>query len=276
MPVDMIMEKPRLIARYFFSLSVLMLALSIIYFSYSLLTIVRSIPALREDIEAVAESLQPISVTVAGLAETIPVLVAESEAIREALPPVLSEVQALRTEVMPPLMTELAGYREMAPAVLSEVETLRTSLPPMMTQASSLVQDARVAGREASEGAVSGLFTGLVKMPMNMVTGASGAMIAGNQYLNIEDAERIQRKGFELLARGSEGESTDWKNAKTKMSGKITLLDSFTKNDQQCRRIRVKTLRRNKPVDEREISACLDGNNEWQVQGEKMVDLLKN
>ncbi|WP_157117936.1 hypothetical protein [Oceanicoccus sagamiensis] len=236
------------------------------------------IPDIVDEVGLVREQITPILTEVEALRLELPTLLAEVEQIRLAIPPVLDEVEQVRLAI-PPVLEEVAnvrgelpaivaeseGYRTLVPEVLAEVEATREMIPPTMAKAEVLINKASVAGKKASEGAVTGFFTGIIKAPFKMVSGASSSVFGSQKGLNSTDIDLLQGTALKLLNEAPVGSEESWENKKTKAKGTIKVEKEFVESGNPCRQLWIKTLKEKKELDNSRYRVCLDDQGSWAV-----------
>ncbi len=236
------------------------------------------IPDIVEEVGLVREQVPPILTEVEALRLELPALLAEVEQIRLAIPPVLGEVEQVRLAI-PPILEEVAnvrgelpaivaeseGYRALVPDVLAEVEATREIIPPTMAKAEVLIAKASVAGKQASEGAVTGFFTGIIKAPFRMVSGASSSVFGSQKGLNSKDIEILQATALELLNEAPVGVEKSWVNKKTGANGVIKLEEEFVIEGSPCRQLLIITKKDKKELENSRYRVCLDDQGSWAV-----------
>ncbi|MFA0521518.1 hypothetical protein AB4501_31670, partial [Vibrio sp. 10N.222.55.E8] len=95
----------------------------------------------------------------------------EVEQVRtDVIPPTLAELKHYREDVMPPMLAESKSYREQTiPVIISESQKLRAEVPPILVQANALADKGEALAQGAAEGAVKGV----VLSPFNLLRDAS-------------------------------------------------------------------------------------------------------
>lgn len=287
----------KLIASYLMSLSLFALAGSIVYFTYQVAIVSKQIPDILHSINATSEKVEPIIGNVGQIIELVPDILKEVEETRKMIPSILNEVELTRKQVpavlkeseairgeLPALLAsadkasdavadvskQVEATRPLIPEVLKEVETTRESIPPMMDRADELIEKARVAGKEASEGAVTGLFTGIITAPFALV-GDAGKSITG---LSEEEAKLLSDKDFDLvenvslylLNNGIKGEDRKWNNSETDNHGNVTLMDIYNEGEYgeiDCRTLKLNLYTKDKKIKELSRSFCKDAKGKW-------------
>lgn len=292
-------ETAKLLASYFLSLSLFALAGSLIYFTIEISAVRENIPDILTSIDNTSEKIEPVINEVSEIIELVPPILKEIEETRKLIPPILKEVEQTRKQI-PSILKETAAMREELPAMLAsankasdavvviskeieatrplisqalkEVKTTRESIPPMMDKADELIQEARVAGREASEGAITGVFTGIIKAPFALIGGA-GKAIAGvpHEYTDDyseDDFNLIEKTSLKLLNSGLAGNSEKWANPDTGNSGSVTLTKVYIEDgifsDTECRELNIILFKDNRMIRDTKPRLCRDG-EEWEI-----------
>ena len=115
--------------------------------------------------------------TVASVDSKIPAILDEVKNVRvevgqvrtDVIPPTLTELKRYRVDVMPPMLAESKSYREQTiPVVIAESEMLRAEVPAILVQANLLADKSKELAQGAAEGAVKGV----VLSPFNLLRDA--------------------------------------------------------------------------------------------------------
>jgi surface antigen len=130
------------------------------------------------------------------------------------------------------------------------------------------------AGKKASEGAVSGFFTGLVKLPFKLV-GSLASPIA--KSLDTEVAKKLTEKDFELMADASNqaikardiGRAWKWKNPDSGNSGSLTIIRKYEIRNHECVEVQVRISSHGKKIFNEPDNLCLNENKNW-VEAEEI------
>ncbi|WP_455207030.1 hypothetical protein [Kaarinaea lacus] len=297
------MEKTdlRQVATYVLALSIFTLALAIVYFTIEVRSVSKQIPAILSAVDKTSKDIEPVVQQVGEIRDLIPPILNEWTETRKQIPLILDEVKATR-ELVPPVLDEVAKVREQVPSILKEVEATRQELPaildtsnkaikevaavratvpdilsevkktrelvpPTLDRIDHMIADARVAGREASEGAVTGVFTGILMAPFKLVGNVGKSL-----KLSDDEREGITEEDFELLheaakslAVKSVNETTRWKNPKTGTYGNIKLLKIFEKDDRECRTALFEIWKQGKNKIAKEVNFCKTEEGTWET-----------
>jgi surface antigen len=245
--------------------------------------IVDLVPSILKEVEEIRKSIPPILKEVEQTRKIIPPILSEVEQTRKQIPAVLKESAAIRGELPAVLASadkaskavadvakQVEKTRPLIPEVLKQVETTRESIPPMMDRADGLIEKARVAGKEASQGAVTGLFSGIIMAPFALVADA-GKSITG---MTEEEAKQLDKKDFKLVEKtslyllnnGTKGEERKWKNTESGNHGILILTDIYSDGEYaeiDCRSLKLHLYKKDKMIKETVRSFCKDDNGKW-------------
>ncbi len=245
--------------------------------------IIELVPPILKEVEETRKLIPPILIEVEQTRKMIPLILKEVEQTREQLPAVLKESEAIRGELPAVLASAdkasaaVAGVSEQIEAsrplvvdVLKEVEVTREAIPPMMDRADVLVEKARVAGKEASQGAVTGFFSGLIMAPFVLVADA-GRGISG---LSKKDAEKFDEADLELnklasvylLNNGLKNEERTWSNPETENHGIVVLAEIYSAGEYSeidCRTLNFKLFGDDDLVKDTSMSFCKNEEGKW-------------
>jgi surface antigen len=261
------------------------------------------IPDILAEVAEVRKQIPAILAEVAEVRKQIPAIVAEVAEVRRQIPPILERVDAINQQIEPillrvdetqrqiPLILTTADDAILAlndtrkevlpylPKALEEIRLMRESIDPTLDRVETLVDDsfikadqtiasARAAGKEASEGAVSGFFSGLVKLPFSFIGSLASPLVSS---IDAGVAEQMTDKDFKLLAEAANqahkssttGKDWTWENPASGNSGSITIIRKFKLQGLNCIEARNQVSIKGKPplVDEAEF--CLDANDKW-------------
>jgi hypothetical protein len=134
-----------------------------------------------------------------------------------------------------------------------------------------MIDKARVAGKEASTGAVTGFFKGIIAAPFVLV-GDAGRKITG---VSEEEAKRFTPKDFDLveaaslqlLNNGQVGDVREIENPDSGYHAEIKLLSEYTKgNDSEvyeCRTLQIESDKRGIEVKSVKQSLCKNNEDKW-------------
>jgi hypothetical protein len=280
------------------SLAMLSLAGALIYFAYQISLVSTQIPGILASVNQTSDRVEPIVSEVHEIRLLIPDILHEVEQTRKLVPPILREVEQARQQV-PPILREVEAVRKEIPAVLEsadraseavvvvskeieatrplvpqvlqEVETTRESIPPLLDRADAMIDKARVAGKEASTGAVTGFFKGIITAPF-VLMGDAGRTITG---VTEEEAKRFTSKDFDLveaaslqlLNNGQVGDTREINNPESGYHATIKLLSEYTKGDDaevyQCRVLQVESDKEGLDAKTVKKSLCKNDQDKW-------------
>ncbi len=227
------------------------------------------IPPILKEVEQTRKMITPILDEVAQTRQQIPAVLKESEAIRGELPAILASADKASAAVSD-VAKQVEATRPLIPDVIKEIETTRESIPGMMDRADALIEKARVTGKEASQGAVTGFFKGLFLAPFALV-GDAGRSIAGlseseAKQLSETDFTLIEQAVLYLLNKGAKGEQRQWENPGNATNGVVTLTDIYEKDDfseAECRSMRILLYKNGQEMQKTDRSFCKDDEDKW-------------
>ena len=222
------------------------------------------IPAILAEVEQIRQAIPPVIEELANVRGELPSLVAESQGYRQLIPTVLTEVKQVRGEI-PSIVAESQGYRQLIPTVLAEAGAIRAIIPPTMDRAEKLITEASNAGQQASEGAVTGFFTGIVKAPFKMISGASDSVFGQSVNLSDKQAADVKALSLDMLNEHKVGSEEPWGNKKSGFGGDLTVLKDFQREGRLCRLMGITILEDGKLLENRKVVLCLDKDREWVV-----------
>jgi surface antigen len=294
-------NKPHLVAIYLSAFSMLALAAALVYFTIELVGLARQIPDILQTVNNTSERIAPVITEVGAITELVPPILKEIEETRKVVKPAIEEY-AKTNQQIPRILDEVAATRKALPAVLksadkasaavvtmskqvealrplipevlSEVEKTRESIPGMLDRADQIVANARDAGKEASQGAVSGVFTGILMAPFVFVgdIGKSLVDISGKNAdkLSKDDYALVEKASRELLAQGNKGEVKNWENKKNNSSGTVTLVD-ITENSEdednvECRELHIYIKHKGETIQDKNRTLCKDADGKWDFK----------
>ena len=278
------------ITRYLMSAGVLGLGLGLIYLSYAIVYTVDRIPDTLAEIDKAGERIDRVLDEVKMVSDQVPLIIEQVDLLQKKVPLVLAEVKANRLlvpdilkeveqvrvqvpliltevkavrEALPGILTEVKAYRVLMPSVLSEVAAVRKIIPPTLDRAEGLASEIRSAGQEASEGAVMGLFSGIIKLPFKMFGGIQEKF--KNADLSDSDVQKIRQAS--IIALKSEiGSAHKWDNPDTGYSGEVTVLSETNDDGKHCRNLSISVNKANKKIDSQRTQVCQLSDGEWQLE----------
>ena len=227
------------------------------------------IPSILKEVEQTRKMIPPILSEVEQTRKQIPAVLKESAAIRGELPAVLASADKASKAVVD-VSKQIEATRPLIPEVLKEVEATRESIPPMMDRADGLIEKARVAGKEASQGAVTGIFSGIIMAPFALVAdmgrGVAGLTEEEAKEFHEKDLELIQQAYLFLLNNGFKGEERQWNNTESGHHGTVMLADIYSEGEYaeiDCRSLAFKIYKKKEIVKEGERSFCKNEEGKW-------------
>lgn len=224
-----------------------------------------AIPPILEEVGHSRQQLPAVLDEVARLRQEVPGILAEADAVLADVEPILREVQTLRRETMPAILSESSSLRtETLPMLLEEIDRLHREIPVYLNRADSLVEDANQAGMRASEGAVTGLFTGIFRAPVSLF-GEMGRVLPGGAGISAADRELLAVETILLLEMDEPGTKRAFEYPSDDFEGVITLLDVSKRKQQVQKRIRLEATKDGREVLDEELLLTRQPSGEWEV-----------
>ena len=172
----------------------------------------------------------------------------------------------------------------MVPQALEEVRLTREIIEPTLDRVDDLFDDAYVkaqetiagaqaAGKQASEGAVKGFFTGILKLPFDLVGTLASPII---KTIDPKVAKQLTEKDVELMAeagkKAAEGAKTGrvgrWENPNSNNSGSISVERRYQKDGFDCVDARIVINKKRRKILDKIDEFCLDEEGNWTTAGE--------
>jgi uncharacterized protein YoxC len=256
-----------------------------------------------EEVKSIDTTVQLLIEEVARVREQIPPILAEVEAVRlELVPPVLEETSQIRA-MFPSILAETAAYREQIPVIVGEVDDILEQLPAILQQIEDVrltidgvrittegviaevnelqeeiplmldrVEDIslnlQTVGEKAGEGAVKGVFTGIIKTPFNVISGVGG-VFSNIKDITDEDKALFMENASDLLESGAVGDEADWRNDNTRLRGKIVLLAIEGSGSDRCCRLGISARKASKDLGSGEVVFCRDKDGQWRLSEDR-------
>ena len=250
-----------------------------------------------DDVTRVVDLMPAILDEVTEIRKLVPPVIDQVDAVTKQVPPILKQVELTRAQI-PPILQESAAIRKELPAMLAtadrasasvseistqveaslprvdraldEVKVTRESIPGTLTRVDGLIDKARVAGQEASQGAVTGFFSGIIMAPFALVANA-GRSIAGlseeeARELTGRDLELTQQAVLVLLDQGVKGDSQEWKNEDSGNHGVVSIVNAYKEGEYaelECRKLKFVFYEADKLLTEADRAFCKNENGKW-------------
>lgn len=247
----------------------------------------------------VAEVRKQIPVVVAEVAEVrkqIPPIIAQVESINKQIDPILQRVDKTVAVVddiqrqIPQITTTAENAivaindtrKEVLPLVLQTLEQIKLTrelVDPTLDRVEDLVEDtyfkakdaiasAEDVGQEASEGAIKGFFTGLIKLPFELIGTLASPII---KNIDTDVAKQLTEKDVELIAEAGSRAITSrsiikerrWENPNSGNSGSITIVRKYALQGIECVEARIRISNKRKQIMDQLDDFCLNEENNW-------------
>jgi surface antigen/regulator of replication initiation timing len=254
------------------------------------------VPEILAEVVEVRKQIPVVVAEVAEVRQQIPPIIARVESINRQIDPILQRVDKTVAVVDDTLsqipqiinmaneaIAALNDTREEALPLMSqaleEIKLSRESVDPTLDRVEDLVEDAYFkakdaidtaenAGRKASEGAVKGFFTGLIKLPFELVGTLASPIV---KSLDSDVAKQLTEKDIILMLeagnRAVQSNKIDkerrWENPNSGNSGSIAIIRKFKLEGLECVEVRIRINNKRKQIQDRLDQYCLDEENNW-------------
>jgi surface antigen len=279
------------------------IAASIVYFAYQLAQVNGNVTVAMALADQISQQIEPALIEVKEIREEIaevrklvPPMLAQLKSIDKQIDPILKRVDKTvavvdKTQRQIPLIIDTADNaiavlnqtREevvpLVPPLLDEIRLTRETIDPTLDRFDDLVEvaydkaiqaigAADQAGQKASEGAVKGFFTGLIKLPFDLVGTLASPII---ENLDRDVVKQLSEKDIELMAeagdRSYKSDKVDkehrWENPDSGNSGSITILRKYQLKGAECVEGRSRISNKRKQIMDEVNNYCQDEEGKW-------------
>ena len=283
-----------IVSRFALAAGLVFLSASIFHFGQTIKSMESSLPTIAEKTQTASESVQAAAIEIRRIIpfvpdiieetkqtrETIPKMLAQTEvimnravdavamvsAIHESVPAILEESKQVRQESkqirqeLPAILNELSASREIVAQTTVEIENVRQSLPGTLNHLDTLLDKADKTGKRASEGAVSGVLTGIVKAPYSIVKGLGKGVFDKEVIITDEDRQVIRKKVLIALEEKKVGDVVLFENDNSAFQGFIEVAAIDKRGGSHCRTLRISVVEH---VDKVLKRFCFDEHEGW-------------
>ena len=230
------------------------------------------VPPILEEVEQVRLQIPPVLAEVRQTRQQIPPILKEVEAVRKEVPGVLKSADQA-TAALSGVASQVEETRPLIEEALKQVETTRESIPPMLDRADAMIDKARTAGQEASSGAVTGFFKGLITAPFALV-GDAGKAITGMSDEQLkdftdEDIELFEIAVLDLLNTGTRGDTRNVSNPASGNSASLRLVSIDTEDvdfsSVECRVIQTESYAQGNRIRTVNRTFCKEEGGGWEL-----------
>ena len=258
-------------------------------------------PSLEES-QAIREEIAEIRKLIPSLLERVERSVAVIDDTQRQIPQILSTTENALTAInetqqqIPQIVNtaenaiaalnltrdELMPY---IPLTLEEVRLMRKTMEDSLDRIEILIDDANDkalnaillagdAGKKASEGAVSGFFTGLIKLPFKLIGTLASPIV---KSIDADVAKKLTEKDLELIAsagkKAVEAKKIDrawkWDNPDSGNSGSLTIIRKYEIRSHVCVEVQVRVSIKGKEKMNELDNLCLNKDKKW-VEAEEI------
>lgn len=251
------------IATYLLPLSIFSLSAAFVYFTFVLSQVAGDIPILLEKIENTSNKIKPVVEEISKIRELIPPITHEVTELRKKIPAILDEVKKTR-EITPSILKEVKQTRESIPVILKDANKIIDKIPGIITKGENLVMEARQMGKKSSEGAVTGVVTGIIKAPFQIIGGVFSIGNLRIKGITEADQKIVNEIISEALAIDKVGQSFKWSNSQSGNEGSVTIKERKEIKQRDCRLLAFVTTLKNDKTEEKIITVCLSDKGKWE------------
>ena len=171
------------------------------------------------------------------------------------------------------------------PLTLEEVRLVRKTMELSLDRIEILIDDANDkalnaivlagdAGKKASEGAVSGFFTGLIKLPFKLVGTLASPIVKTidadvAKKLTDKDVELMHEAGKQAVDKKKFGRAWKWDNPKSGNSGSLTITRKYEIRSHVCVEVEVRVSIKGREKMNEPDNLCLNKDKKW-VEAEEI------
>lgn len=256
----------------------------------------RLVPEILAEVAEVRKQIPSMVAEVTELRQQVPPILVQIEAINQQIDPILARIDKTVAVVdntqrqIPQIIitadNAIAALNQarvevvpLVPKALDEIRLTREKIDPTLDRVDDLVEDAYFkatdaigaadkAGQEASEGAIKGFFTGLIKLPFELIGTLASPIL---NSIDKDVAKQLTEKDIELMTeagkRAVESNRVDrerrWKNPDSGNSGSMTLIRKYQLQGNDCVETRVRINNKRKQIMDKLDNFCLNQENEW-------------
>ena len=263
------------------AVSLICLSGSIVFFAIQFININREIPEILAGIEKATEKLETVVKEAERVRELIPSITKEVTETRKQVPSILKEVSEFRKQIpaileevneinqqIPAALEEVKEIRPLVPLVLDEVKKTREAIPSMLLKADKIVTDAKQIGKTTTEGAVTGVITGIIKSPFEIAGGLGKAIFGGvgenAEEVTEKDLELIKLATYQVLSTAKPANTREWSNPQSGNNGTVTMKKFAEIDERDCRILNYIIRIDHKERINRDVSFCLDEDSNWK------------
>lgn len=243
-------------------------------------TLAEDVPAVVEVANRYEPHIDPILAEVAASRELAQQALTEASAYRSELPALMAQLEALDQQLtslqsdLPEILTrvdqaieESRGWRPITEQTVSEATAWRDALPGYLDRSEQLVASAREAGKEASEGMVSGFFSGALALPFQAL-GNVGSLVdprsLSARKLTEEDKDNLRAASITLL-RDPSLQQADWQSEESGHSGTVAITDTTSSDHGLCHTLEIRNQFISELSDTISRQLCQDSEGKWQI-----------
>jgi len=239
------------------------------------------IPDVLEEIKQSRALVIPVLNEVTEYRKQIPIILEEVRKTRQQVPVVTNEIKEVRKQLPAILKSadkassavttaanEISATRPLIPKILNEVKKTRELIPPTLDRVDRIIAGAEKAGKKASKGAVTGIFSGILTSPFTFLNKLGEEVIGldkdEKKNLTAKDIEFIKGIANQLLIAEKAGVTQPWSNQDSGHHGKVILQSIDIEDGQECRNFVFDVWKDASLLIKKEAAMCQEENGEWE------------
>lgn len=196
--------------------------------------------------------------------DVVPQLLEESERYWQPIPTVLTELDRFNAE-FERFNVEFTLANKNISEAMDVIEAIDAEIPLHLDRLDDLVSSAGDVAKNASSGAVTGVFKGILATPAELfsqIKGLGGLKKGGDSELTRADWRIIEEQTLHMLA-SDKLTTVEWENKDTKNSGAVEIESRFDQGQSHCYRLmftnRIAKTPKGREVLKRQVCVSLDG-----------------
>ncbi len=235
------------------------------------------ISATEQAIAVISETQQQIPQIISTTENVVAALNETQQQIPQIVNTTENAIAALnltRDEFMPYIPLTLEEVRLMRKTMENSLDRIEILIADANDKALNAILLAGDAGKKASEGAVSGFFTGLIKLPFKLIGTLASPIV---KSIHADVAKELTETDLELIAtagkKAVEAKKIDrawkWNNPKSGNSGSLTIIRKYEIRGHVCVEVEVRVSIKGKEKINEPDYLCLNKDKKW-VEAEEI------
>jgi surface antigen len=115
---------------------------------------------------------------------------------------------------------------------------------------------------------VTGVFTGLIKAPMSVVSSIGGSVFGGTE-LSKKDRVELVKASERVIASGQVGDTEEWQNMESGVQGTVSIASMDTMGERTCMILLVRARKGAETFPDKQYEICQAEDGSWELAGTK-------